>query len=66
MLPRNCFSGTVTSRFEIVEEEYIEKLKDKSDNENSKNSKNGVLEKIVQNVGERKKSSSKFRIVRER
>ena len=56
----------MTSRFEIVEEEYIEKLKDKSDNENTKNSKHRVLEKFVQNVGERKKSSSKFRIVRER
>ena len=56
----------MTSRFEIAEEEYIEKLKDKSDNENTKNNKNGVLEKIVQNMGERKKSSSKFRIVRER
>ena len=36
----------MTSRFEIAEEEYIEKLKDKSDNENTKNSKHGVLEKL--------------------
>ena len=30
---------TMTSRFEIVDEEYIEELKDKSENENTKNSK---------------------------
>jgi len=66
MLSRNCFSGTMTSRFEIVEEEYIEKLKDKCDNENTRNSTHGVLEKIFQNVGEGKKSSSTLRIVRER
>ena len=31
-------SVTMTSRFEIVDEEYIEELKDKSENENTKNS----------------------------
>ena len=32
------FSVTMASRFEIVDEEYIEELKDKSENENKKNS----------------------------
>ena len=31
------FSTTMASRFEIVNEEYIEELKDKSQNENMKN-----------------------------
>ena len=30
---RNCFSVTIASRFEIVDEEYIEELKDKTENE---------------------------------
>ena len=36
----NCFSVTklMTSRFEIVDEKYIEELKGKSENENTKNS----------------------------
>ena len=34
----NFFSATIASRFEIVDEEYIEELKDKSENENKKNS----------------------------
>ena len=38
MLSRGCFSVTMASRFEIVDEEYIEELKDKSQNENTKNS----------------------------
>lgn len=41
-LPRNnrekCFSVTMASPFEIVDEEYIEELKDKSENENTTNS----------------------------
>ena len=32
------FSLTMASRCEIVDEEYIEELKDKSENENTKNS----------------------------
>ena len=32
------FSATIASRFEIVDEEYIEELKDKSENENTKDS----------------------------
>ena len=32
------FSVTVASLFEIVDEEYIEELKDKSENQNTKNS----------------------------
>ena len=38
MLSRSCFSATMASRFEIVDEEYIEELKDKIENENTKNS----------------------------
>ena len=36
--PRSCFSVTMTSRFDIVDEEYIEEWKDKSENGNKKNS----------------------------
>ena len=35
---RSCFSVTMASRFEIVDEEYVGELKDKSENENTKNS----------------------------
>ena len=38
MLQRSCFIVTITSRFEIVDEEHIEELKEKSENENTKNS----------------------------
>ena len=34
----SCFSVTMASRFEIVDEEYIAELKDKGENENTKNS----------------------------
>ena len=34
----DCVSVTKASRFEIVDEEYIEELKDKSENKNPKNS----------------------------
>ena len=37
MLSRSCFSLTMVSHFKIVDEEYIEELKDKSKNENTKN-----------------------------
>ena len=37
---RSCFRFSVTraSRFAIIDEEYIEELKDKSEHENEKNS----------------------------
>ena len=38
MLLGSCFSVAMASRFEIIDEEYIEKLKDKSENGNTKNS----------------------------
>ena len=38
MLSRSSFSVTMTSRFEIVDEEHAEELKDKIENENTKNS----------------------------
>ena len=41
MLSRSCcikFSVTMPSRFEIVDEEYIEELKDKSENANTRKS----------------------------
>ena len=34
MLSISCLSVTMASRFEIVDEEYIEELKDGSENEN--------------------------------
>ena len=56
----------MASRFEIVNEECIEELKDKSENENTKNNMHGVVKKRFQKVGEWKKLASKFRRVRER
>ena len=53
----------MASRFEIVDEEYIEELKEKSKNENTSKSKE---EERFQKMGERKKLPSKFRRVRER
>ena len=38
ILSRSCFPVKMASRFEIVDTEYIEELKDKSENENTKNS----------------------------
>ena len=35
---RTCFSVKMASRFDVVDEEYIEELKNKSENENTKNS----------------------------
>ena len=35
---KRCFSATMASHFEIVDEKYIEKLTDKSENENTNNS----------------------------
>ena len=48
MLKRSCFSVTMKSRLEMVDEEYIEEFMDKSKNENMKNSTEywkNVLEK---------------------
>ena len=39
MLSRSCFSVEIASRFEIVDEQYIEELKDKGENKRTKNSK---------------------------
>ena len=36
MLSRSCFSATMASLLEIVDEEYIEEVKDMSQNENIK------------------------------
>ena len=36
MLSRSCFYVTMASRVEMVDEEYIEELKDKKENENMK------------------------------
>ena len=36
MLSRSCFHVTMASRFEILDEEYIEEVKDKRENENMK------------------------------
>ena len=38
MLSISCFSVTMASHFKIVDKVYIEELKDKSKNENTKNS----------------------------
>ena len=40
----------MASRFEIVDEEYIEELKDKNENENTKN--DGMVQDRFQKVGE--------------
>ena len=37
MLPKSCFSVTIAPHFEIVGEEYIKELKNKSEIENTKN-----------------------------
>ena len=52
-------SVTVASCFEIVDEEYIAELKEKIENENTKNS----TEESFQKVGEWKKLPSKFKRV---
>ena len=52
----------MASRFKIVDEEYIEELKDKSENETRRK----VLEERFQKVSEWKKLPSKFRRARER
>ena len=55
------FSAAMASR----NEKYIKELKNKSENENTKNN-TGVVKERFQKVGERKKLASKFRRVRER
>ena len=42
----------MASCFEIVDDEYIEELKDKSENENTKNTEHGVVKESFQKVGE--------------
>ena len=54
----------MASRFEIVDVQYIEELKDKSENENTKNSTKWWED--VSKSGRMKKLASKFRRVRER
>ena len=51
MLSRGCFSVTMASRFEIVDEEYIEELKDKSENEITNNSTE-YRKNLFQKLGE--------------
>ena len=66
MLSRSCcwkFSVTMASRFEIVDEEYIEELKDQQKRKHEE--KHRVLEQRFQKVGEWKKLPSKFTRVRE-
>ena len=46
------FFVTMASCFEIVDDEYIEELKDKSENENTKNTEHGVVKESFQKVGE--------------
>ena len=46
MLSRSCFAVTMTSLFKIVDEECIEELKGKSENENTRNSTESVLDEL--------------------
>ena len=57
-------SETMASRFEIVYEEYIEELKDKSESENTK--KSTSTGRTFSKIGRWKKLPSKFRRVRVR
>ena len=50
----------MASRFEIVNEEYIEELKDKSQNENMKNNTKWWWKERFQKVGEWKKLASEL------
>ena len=54
----------MASRFEIVDEEYIEQLKD--ERKWKQEEQHGVVRKRFQKVSEWKKLASKFRRVRER
>ena len=55
----------MASRFEIVNEEYTEELKDKTENENTKNNTEW-WKNVFKKVGKWKKLASKFRRVWER
>ena len=56
---------TMASHFEIVDEEYIEELKDESENENKKNSTSG--ERMFSKSGQMKETCKQiYRRVRER
>ena len=58
MLLRSCFSVTMASRFEIVSVEYIEEFKDKSENENTKNSTENW--KTFSKIGRMKETSKQI------
>ena len=58
--PGSCFSATMASRFELDNKEYIEELKDQSEEQH------GVVKERFEKVGEWKKFASKFRRVQER
>jgi len=62
MKNRESHHVTVLDMYEIFDEEYIEELKDESENENTKNSTEWWKNK----VGEWEKLASKFRRVQER
>ena len=51
----------MASCFEIVDDEYIEELKDKSENENTKNTEHGVVKESFQKVGEWKNLRASFK-----
>ena len=53
MLSRSCVSVTMASRFETVDEEYIEELKDIRENENTKNCTEGWKNDFKKQVKER-------------
>ena len=55
----------MASRFEIVDKEHIEELKDKSKNENTKNSKEW-RKNVFKKWAKERNFASKFRGVRER
>ena len=55
----------MTSRFKIIDQEYIEELKNKSENENKQN-RTEWWKKAFQKMGEWKTLGSKLRRVRQR
>ena len=60
----SCFSVTMASSFDIINEEYIEELKDKRKNEHEES--HGVMKERFQKVGKWKKLASKLRRARRR
>ena len=51
----------MASCLEIVDDEYIEELKDKSENENTKNTEHGVVKESFQKVGEWENLQASFK-----